>query len=62
MPDISGVINGKSFCIEVKAGHDSMRDEQKVWREKYEKAGGIYIIARDVGDVIAVFNKLLEGQ
>jgi hypothetical protein len=74
-PDLTGVIRltcgykdgsnvciGQSFCIEVKASGDVLSEKQKLFKTLYEKAGGTYIIAHDVGDVIAAFNKLLEAQ
>ena len=61
VPDLMCCLNGRSISVECKAGHDRMSEDQEIWRQKYEKAGGIYIIAHDVGDVIAVFNKLLEA-
>ena len=45
--DISAIINGKSVKIEVKYGKDRQSDDQKKYQENIERAGGVYIIAKD---------------
>lgn len=45
--DISATIKGRSVKIEVKYGKDRQSEYQKKYQEDIEKAGGIYIIARD---------------
>lgn len=45
--DISSTINGRSVKIEVKFGKDKMSDYQHKYKEQIEKAGGVYMIARD---------------
>jgi hypothetical protein len=45
--DISAIINGKSVKIEVKIGKDRQSEDQKKYQEAIERAGGIYVIAKD---------------
>ena len=57
--DISGVgAGGQRIEIECKAGKDTQSDEQRAFQAMIEAAGGAYIIARSVDDVIAY----LEGR
>ena len=50
--DISATIRGRSVKIEVKYGKDIQSDAQKNYQEMIEKAGGIYIIARNFDDFV----------
>jgi hypothetical protein len=45
--DISATIKGRSVKIEVKYGKDRQSDYQKEYQQAIERAGGVYIIARD---------------
>ena len=45
--DISATIKGRSVKIEVKYGKDRQSQDQKVYQEMIERAGGFYIIAKD---------------
>lgn len=61
--DISSVIYGKSVKIEVKIGKDKQSDDQKVYQSNVERAGGIYIIAKDFDMFIESYRKIItEGQ
>lgn len=46
--DISATIGGRSVKIEVKVGRDRQREEQKAYQQQIERAGGLYVIARDL--------------
>ena len=46
--DLLGVVKGFAVAIEVKAGKDRQRELQRNFQECWERAGGIYLIARDV--------------
>ena len=54
-PDIIAVIDGKFIGIEVKSKKGKQSHLQKRWQEELEKAGGMYILARSIDDVM---NKL----
>jgi hypothetical protein len=45
--DVHATYKGKSYSIEVKYGKDRMSDYQRNYASKFEKAGGIYMIAKD---------------
>ncbi|RYD54884.1 MAG: hypothetical protein EOP56_18115 [Sphingobacteriales bacterium] len=46
-PDIDAIISGKPAKIEVKIGKDRMSKDQKKQKDKIERAGGMYYIAKD---------------
>jgi len=51
-PDLLGVISpGRAFAIEVKTATGKQRTIQAAWQSAWEKRGGIYILARSIGDV-----------
>jgi len=54
--DIHACINGRHYSIEVKTGRDTMSDEQKQTQADLERAGGVYILARNVDDVVNGIN------
>lgn len=45
--DISTTIKGRSVKVEVKIGRDRQSKEQRLYQQQIEKAGGVYIIAKD---------------
>lgn len=53
--DISAIYRGKSFKIEVKIGADKMSQAQIKYKANVERAGGIYIIARNFDDFLTEF-------
>lgn len=53
-PDIIAVIGGKYVGIEVKDGDEQQSEKQVEFQRKLEKAGGFYILARKLEDVIEV--------
>ena len=50
-PDIYAVINGQIIGIEVKAAKNPQSQQQYEFQIAFEKAGGIYILARRLEDV-----------
>ena len=56
--DISGIWRGKPLAIEVKIGKDRMSQAQIAYKEDFEKAGGIFIIARNFEQTINELNKV----
>ena len=56
--DISATIIGRSVKIEVKYGKDRQSDAQKQYQEMIERAGGVYILARDFDTFVEWFNKI----
>ena len=55
-PDIICVSNSRYIGIEVKAPKGKLSPAQEHFRDNLEKAGGVYIIARQVEDVIKFFS------
>lgn len=53
-PDIIAIMNGKFIGIEVKAPKGKVSEAQKKFGEKIESAGGVYIVARSVDEVMAL--------
>jgi Holliday junction resolvase len=51
-PDIVAVMNGRYVGIEVKGTSGKQSDHQKEFQQKLEAAGGKYILARSLDDVI----------
>lgn len=49
--DILGVVNGKFIAVECKAGRNDLSAEQKLWRDRVQEKGGIYILARSTDDL-----------
>jgi hypothetical protein len=60
--DISATIKGRSVKIEVKYGKDRMSQEQKKYKESIERAGGIYMIARNFDDWYNEYKTLFENE
>lgn len=53
-PDVAGICpdsGGKFFTVEVKTPKGRLSPEQKVWKDKLEGQGVLYIIATSVEDV-----------
>ena len=55
--DINAIIDGKHWSIEVKIGKDRMSMHQLKEMERVTKAGGKYIIARDMPSFLETYNK-----
>ena len=59
--DISATIKGRSVKIEVKFGKDKQSDHQKSYQESIEKAGGVYIIAKNMTDFVDWYDKFFKS-
>lgn len=51
-PDVMAIIGGKFYAIEAKSAAGRQSDDQKAWQARCEAAGGVYILARSVDDII----------
>lgn len=62
-PDIIGVMapSGRFIAIECKSDTGKQSDEQKAWETMFRSYGGVYILARNVGDCDRVLIPLV-GQ
>lgn len=59
-PDLIGCAAGHPLAIECKSATGRQRPEQRRWQQRFEAAGGIYIIARDVAETVARVRELLR--
>lgn len=50
--DIAGCRRGIAFQIEQKTRTGSQRDQQRIFQSAWEKAGGIYILARSPSQAV----------
>ena len=55
-PDIICVIDGRYIGIEVKSEIGRQSENQQIFQDRLEKAGGLYILARSLDDVINELN------
>ena len=62
--DIQGIVKicgiGIYLAIEVKTGTGRLSPSQKIWREMFEKFGGIYIEARDSLSAVLKLDEAIE--
>ena len=54
--DLSAVIRGRSYKIEVKWGKDKQSEAQRKYQENIERAGGVYWIIKDFDDFLDKYN------
>ena len=61
--DISAIYKGISFKIEVKIGKDKQSEAQKKYQEDVQRAGAVYIIAKDFDNFIIDFkNEIIKRK
>ena len=61
--DISAIYKGISFKIEVKIGKDKQSEAQKKYQKDVERAGAVYIIAKDFDNFIIDFkNEIINRK
>lgn len=54
-PDIICVINGQFIGFEIKGTTGVVSDAQQLFKENLEHAGGVYLVIRDLQEVIDYF-------
>jgi hypothetical protein len=59
--DISATIKGRSVKIEVKFGKDRQSEYQKAYQRTIEKAGGVYIIAKNMTDFVEWYDDFIKN-
>lgn len=59
-PDLIGCAAGHPLAIECKSATGRQRPEQIAWQQRFESAGGTYILARDVAETVARVRELLR--
>jgi Holliday junction resolvase len=56
--DIHAVIGGRHVSIEVKIGRDRMSEAQEKAKTEIERAGGLFLVARDFDSFIEWYNTI----
>ena len=59
-PDIRVTAAGRSLAIEVKTATGRQSPEQRRWQAAFERAGGVYVLARDVQTAVAAVRQALD--
>lgn len=59
-PDIVVCYRGRYLGIEAKAPNGRQSDIQRARQRQLERAGGVYVLARSVGDVAAALDAIDE--
>lgn len=54
-PDIFAIRDGKIYGLEIKDVKGRLSEGQKIFQEKMNAAGGIYVIVRSIDDVLKLF-------
>lgn len=57
-PDILGCYKGVAIGIECKSTIGKQSGSQKMWQSRWERAGGLYFMARNQETIEAVINSL----
>lgn len=53
--DIIAVCGGLAYAIEVKSPTGRLSEAQEEWGKRFAQAGGIYVVARSIDDVMRLF-------
>lgn len=56
--DFVGCALGRFFAIEAKSATGTQSDDQRAFMRAVRAAGGVYVVARDIATVDAMFNNL----
>jgi hypothetical protein len=62
MADIGGVIVGRAVQVEVKTPKGKLSREQKRWSAAVERAGGIFLCARDPTDALRMLAARIDAN
>ena len=54
--DIACIINGRAVSIEIKIGADKMSEAQHKEKARIEKAGGVYVVVRNMEEFCCWYN------
>ena len=57
-PDILGCCRGRFVGIEVKAAMGRQSDAQQNFQRAFEKAGGLYVLARSADDALNAIGRI----
>ena len=59
--DVSAVVNGKTWKIEIKIGRDVQSENQRRYQESIERAGGKYSIVKTFDEFVALWKEVING-
>lgn len=59
--DQFAIIAGRHISIETKIGKDTVKEEQHAEKQRIERAGGIYIIARNMENFLSWYDQVLPA-
>ena len=51
--DILGVVSGIPLAVECKSARGRLSPAQRSWGDAFTRAGGLYVVARELADVTA---------
>ena len=57
-PDLIVVVNGRALGVEAKSKTGQQKELQHIRQEQLEAAGGSYIVARSMDDLVAAVTRL----
>lgn len=60
--DLVWLYRSIAFGIEIKAGRDTVSPKQQAFADRWQKAGGVYIVARSPEQMIAGIEAALRGR
>lgn len=60
--DIHAIYQGRHISIEIKIGRDRVSDDQTKERQRVERAGGLYFVARDMESFIEWFKSNTHAE
>jgi hypothetical protein len=60
--DLSAIINGMSYKLEIKIGRDKQSDLQKQYQRGVEMAGGKYWLIHNFDEFLNYYNTLQNGK
>lgn len=60
--DILGTIGGFPVAVEVKKAGGRQEQTQRRFEKQWEFAGGIYVLGRDVGDIVSCVKARIEQK
>ena len=57
-PDVLAIMQGRFIGVECKSAKGKQSDTQAAWQAECERAGGVYVLARDVDDVAKAIDRV----
>ena len=59
--DVSAVVQGRSYKIEIKYGKDRQSDAQKAYEQSITSAGGVYLIVRTMDQFVQWWDENIKS-